>query len=155
MNKKTFGIVLILVSIVSLFVLSVSAQDILPNLPPPPSPDASKLRGALGATRTPSPLMFAPDDKVGPTVTPLPFKQVIDVNPNTAVEDEITIIIRKENGDFLEVFASPNQFRDGELLPQLSRLYPKLGLTSADKIFDIAPPASLMGKRPPVPPNKP
>ena len=154
MNKKTFGIVLVLASIVLLFILSVSVQHISPNLPPP-SPDASKLRGALGATRTPPPLMSAPDDKVGPTVTPLPFKQVIDVDPDAAVEDELTIIIRKENGDFWEIFASPNQFQDGKLLPQLSRLYPELGLTSADRIFDVAPPASLMGKRPPGPPDKP
>jgi len=102
------------------------------------------------ATRTPSPLTPAPHDNVGPTVTPIPFKQIIDLSPDTPIEDEATIILRKSNGDFWKILVTPEQIQDRQLSPQLSQ---QLGLTAADEIIDIAPPASMMGHRPPANPT--
>ncbi|RUA16594.1 MAG: hypothetical protein DSY55_03795 [Clostridia bacterium] len=122
--------------------------------PPPRSPIATTVHETPAPTRTPNPLTPASDDRVGPTVTPLPIKQVIDIDPDIPNREKITIIIQRENGDFIQIWASSERFQDDQVISRLGQLLPELGLTSSDKVFDIAPPASLMGKEPPGLPEK-
>ncbi len=156
MNKKLLvtGLATIIVLFVfGAFVQKESLLALLPSSVPTAAATAASVHNAPIPTRTPDPRTPAPNDVVGPTVTPIPVKQTIDVDPAMPDREKMMIIIRKGNGDFIRIWASPERFQYDQLISQLGRLLPELGLSPSDEVFFSAPPAIMMGKRPPAPPS--
>jgi hypothetical protein len=100
MKKNILGLTGALVLIFTV-VWVVGAQRPEPPLPLPareevvPTPEATR-------TRTPAPDEDASNDVLGPTVTPIPFKEVIDHAPKDVPDHEkVGFVIQKENGDYI------------------------------------------------------
>jgi hypothetical protein len=145
MKRGILAVVLIAL-IVLTAVWVVGAQR--PEPPPPPAlPDTDRSSAVPGATRTPSPDEKAPDDIIFATVTPIPFKEVIDRSNEPLPESEKCIfVVRKENGDYIKILFAPGQLEDLQKDRDLTSV---LGLSSHDEIVNFIPPAKLMMKERP------
>jgi hypothetical protein len=119
--------------------------------PPPPLPDTSRLSAPSGATPTPAPNERRPDDVSPPTVTPIPFKEVIDKTDGTVPStEEIEIIVHKGDGYYIKITMSEEQLNNLKA-KDLKDLASLLGLSPKDEIIGISIPASLMMRQIPRP----
>jgi hypothetical protein len=145
--RKNIALVAVLTIVFVLAIVWTAGAQRPEPPPPPPSPDTSRFSAPLGATPTPAPNERRPDDVGPPTVTPIPFKEVIDKADGTIPEvEKVTIIVRKGNGDYVKILMSPQQLENA----RGKDLHSVLGLSPEDDI-DIIPPESLMRRQIPPP----
>lgn len=141
MRRKPLLVALVSIVVLMSVVLVVTAQR---PKPPPPLPGLGRSAVQPGATPTPAPNEQRPYDVGPPTVTPIPFKTVIDLSSNPLPEAEkVVFIVRKENGEYIKILASPTQLED----LQGRDLHSFLGLSPKDEIVNLIPPESLMRRQ--------
>ncbi len=138
--KKNIPIITLIIVLVLGITWTVVAQK--PDLPPPPPlPDLNKTLAQPNATATPQPDEKRPDDIPAPSVTPIPFKEVIDKSADgTAQEDKSEYIVRRANGDYVQIWTSAETFekQEGKTVEEI------LGLSKGDEIITAFPPLRLM-----------
>jgi len=130
---KRLVVFLVLVGLSMVLVWGVGAQE--PDAPALPSQDRDKI-AAPGATATASNEKDAADDKPQPTVTPIPFKEIIDRSAKeTAEDDKMSYIIQRKDGSYVKILVSEKEMNEtkAEDLPAT------LGLEAEDQIFNIIP----------------
>lgn len=99
-----------------------------------------------GGPRTPTPLLSefgTPPAVAAPTVTPLPISKKTDLAPSLAERDKAFVYVMRCRGEFELFLVPPDAFGKG--------ISTTLSLQSGDVILSYAPPASMMGHRPPDP----
>ena len=141
MQKKVW-LLLSLVAIMLAVVWSVRAQD--PMGLPPPLPDREEIKAPHGATATPKPDEERPNGITAPTVTPIPFKDILYKGDKNLPKEELgEIIVRKADGNYIKIWVSPQFFEehDGETFHE------SLELEEEDVGEFFAPPLVTMQRR--------
>ena len=141
-RKATTTLILFLLPLSGVLVFVTQAQE--PVSTPPPLPDVEKSLAVPGATNTPRFDEYRPDDIGMPTVTPIPFKESIDLAKDIPITDKGRMIIRTKEGDYKEIFIDSAKLTG---LPE-DRARALLGLSAEDEIINVIPPQSLMGNIP-------
>lgn len=91
-------------------------------------------------TRTPTPdrvLGTVPPTGLSPSVTPIVFTNTYDLDPSISQEDKSAVLVFRCNGSWDFYWLGP------------SRTFQSIPLSPGDYIWQVAPPASIMGKEPP------
>lgn len=154
---KSIGITILALILFASVVFASQRANNLNKLTPPPLPkiEGTKMVGnqrpdycvALPVqendsfTPTTTPNKFAErNNKIDQTVTPVPYKNVIDLDPLDTDEDKYQITVFRCNGDFdLFLVGMDRDFDESFYLEE------------GDIIINSIPPLSLMGKQPPEP----
>lgn len=146
---KPLLLLLALFTTAVVFVLSIQAQK--PTIPPLPDLEALP-KSQPGATATSKPYEKRPDDVVAPTVTPRKYAETINlVTEGVSDEDVATFIIRKANGDYVEILIESNALK-GVSKEKRNTMFK---MSEGDKIITSIPPLSLMKRNVPPPPQQP
>jgi len=97
----------------------------------------------MSGTPTPTPNRYAtPKPNFSPSVTPIPFAHIYDLNPELPLSEKSKTEIFRCNGTFDLYLAGPNVDVDQAI-----------NLEDGDIIISSGPPTSLMGHEPPEPPG--
>lgn len=92
-------------------------------------------------TGTPTPdraLGTVPPPNISPSVTPIVFTNTYDLDPSISQEDKSAVLVFRCNGSWDFYWLGPN------------RTFKSIPLEPGDYIWQVAPPASIMGKKPPA-----
>jgi len=118
--------------------LSGSGVLPLPTVRPPTAQPWGTISIDAQRTSTPhSPAFQTPPAILVPSVTPLPFSQVIDLVPQLSENDKAKVYVRRADGTYV-VFLARFEMDIAEL-----------PLRTGDVVIQKIPPASLMGHQPP------
>ena len=100
---------------------------------------------AINSTLTPTPdRLTSPMPNFRPTVTPRVYTNTFDLSPELPLQDKSEIVVFRCSGTFDLFLAGPEVDIDQ-----------RINLEPGDLIISSAPPASLMGHKPPEPPDWP